>query len=353
MDSHQTIVHCTNCDTPLPTEKSKFCPECGQNQGIKVRTFKEIVVDFLRFVTTLDGKMWLTLKTLFTRPGELTLAFERGQHARYIVPWRLVFLTVVISFLLDKIIPDMSDKDRANNYPRYDAYDQHMVNRKLYLKLDSIAVSQPDSVQQSLRMALGIMDTISPLGKLSSDSLWCLGPAGGYNIFSYSDTLKVSKDDYFALDQKALKKKYGFTHLQAKAVEYVFSGLRARSDHQDNLLDNNFSWILLGHSVLFASVLALFYRRKVWQMHFIFNLHTCCFFTLTSEVLDGVPFGNSGTRLLIYLFALMVYNWFSYKHFYKPTGWRKNFGFFVYSLGFFIVLLLLVGILFSMTDRIF
>ncbi len=319
---------------------------------MKVRTFREIIVDFLRFVTTLDGKMWLTLKTLFLRPGELTLAFERGQHAKYIMPWRLVFLTVVLSLLMGAVLPDNSPKSTDfSNQQRFSSFAQNAVLHETYNRLDSIAQTQPDSVQRGIRVALGMLDTMNGIGRISRDSFWCLGPAGGYNFLFYSDTIAVAKHDFFWQNDDALREKYGLNWFQIRAVSNTFANTAELESRSSDMFEKNMSWILLAHAVVFAGFMALFYRRKAWQMHFVFNLHTACFFTLSIQLMEVLPY-NSGIRLGLYFVILMIYNWYSYRHFYQPKGWRRYAGFAAYTTGFFLVFMSIVVSIIAFWDRI-
>ncbi len=308
-------------------------------------------MDFLRFLTTLDGKMWLTLKTLFLLPGELTLAFERGQHAKYIVPWRLVFLTVVITFLVSAILPDIAERNNSKNTPRFGFFTQNAVLHEAYERMDSIAQTQPDSVRRHIQTAMTVLDTINHIGKISRDSFWCLGPANGYNLFWYSDTIMVAKHDFFMLQNDALREKYNLTWLQIRAVNSSFANDGDRDRQTTQLYEKNFSWILLAHAVLFASLMALFYRRKVWQMHFVFNLHTACFFTLSSLLMELFPWSAS-VQWSIYVVILLVYGWYSYRRFYQPKGWRRYTGFAAYTIGYLSVFILMLGMIFLIWGRL-
>jgi len=59
------------------------------------------VHEFLHF----DGKIFLTLKLLVTKPGELTLDYLRGRRARYVSPVRLYLAISVVYFALMAVAP--------------------------------------------------------------------------------------------------------------------------------------------------------------------------------------------------------------------------------------------------------
>lgn len=50
-----------------------------------------------------DGTLWRTLKTLVTRPGELTAAYMRGERVRYMKPLQLFVLVSVAYFVVTGI----------------------------------------------------------------------------------------------------------------------------------------------------------------------------------------------------------------------------------------------------------
>ncbi|BDU71970.1 DUF3667 domain-containing protein [Mesoterricola silvestris] len=89
---------CLDCGTPL---HGPFCSQCGQHrQDRDLRlghVLKEAVLEFFN----LDSRLVATLRLLFLRPGELTLAYFAGHRARFLPPFRLyVFVSILLFMLL-------------------------------------------------------------------------------------------------------------------------------------------------------------------------------------------------------------------------------------------------------------
>lgn len=87
---------CLNCNAPVT---GNFCANCGQDTKEIRRPFFYLLKDAVRAVFELDGRAWLTLFYLFTRPGFLTREYVSGRRASYTPPLRL-FLVISISFFL-------------------------------------------------------------------------------------------------------------------------------------------------------------------------------------------------------------------------------------------------------------
>ena len=88
---------CVSCGAPLGTP---YCPRCGEQRAsdrhYSLLHFGEEVLE--AFVHA-DGRLARTLRTLVTRPGELTVAYMAGRRRLYLAPLQL-FLIVNVVFLL-------------------------------------------------------------------------------------------------------------------------------------------------------------------------------------------------------------------------------------------------------------
>lgn len=78
---------CANCGAHAP---GRFCPECGQETALGPSAVREVVGRGRALV--------LTLWSLLTQPGGLTLDYLRGRRARYLRPLQLYLLVSVLVF---------------------------------------------------------------------------------------------------------------------------------------------------------------------------------------------------------------------------------------------------------------
>jgi hypothetical protein len=93
----ENITYCKNCSQQLT---GKFCSNCGEkvytNHDKNIGHFFE---EGFHFITHFDGKFFTTLKTVITKPGQLSLDYCNGVRKKYFKPLSF-FLVVVVLYLL-------------------------------------------------------------------------------------------------------------------------------------------------------------------------------------------------------------------------------------------------------------
>lgn len=91
-------ARCVNCGAELATP---FCPRCGERRASdRHYTLRNFGDEVLETFTHLDGTLWRTLRTLLTRPGELTAAYMRGERLRYMKPLQLFVVVSIVHFFV-------------------------------------------------------------------------------------------------------------------------------------------------------------------------------------------------------------------------------------------------------------
>jgi len=93
---------CLNCGAALD---GPFCSHCGQKAVHPKPTLHELLDDALEEFLHFDGKIIQTLRTLVTRPGQLTVDVIAGRRARYIAPLRLYLTISVVFFVVAALSP--------------------------------------------------------------------------------------------------------------------------------------------------------------------------------------------------------------------------------------------------------
>ena len=91
------MTECRNCQTPLGGE---YCGNCGQRNVDLERPIWRLLADVVRETFEVDGRAWLTIKTLFRHPGVLTSEFLAGRRRTYTSPLRLYLVTSISFFVL-------------------------------------------------------------------------------------------------------------------------------------------------------------------------------------------------------------------------------------------------------------
>ena len=90
------MTQCPNCQSSLT---GAYCSNCGQRDIDLERPIWGLVGDLLRETFEVDGRLAVTLKTLFRHPGKLTREFLAGRRRAYTSPLRL-YLAISISFFV-------------------------------------------------------------------------------------------------------------------------------------------------------------------------------------------------------------------------------------------------------------
>jgi hypothetical protein len=102
-----TSATCKNCGNRFV---GKFCNNCGEKiYTEKDRSVKHILSEGLHFVSHLDGTLLTTIKTIFTRPGQLSLDYCDGKRKKYFKPLSF-FLLLVILYLLFPVFEGLNMK---------------------------------------------------------------------------------------------------------------------------------------------------------------------------------------------------------------------------------------------------
>lgn len=90
------MTDCRNCHAPLDGE---YCGTCGQRNIDLERPIWSLLGDVIKETFEVDGRAWLTLKTLFRHPGKLTSEFLAGRRRTYTSPLRLYLVTSIAFFV--------------------------------------------------------------------------------------------------------------------------------------------------------------------------------------------------------------------------------------------------------------
>lgn len=90
-------TYCMNCGTKL---KGMYCHRCGQYALDIYQPIWKYIRQYFENMYQFDGKIWMTLRLLFTRPGFLTNEFNEGKINSYVHPFRLYMCISVVFFTL-------------------------------------------------------------------------------------------------------------------------------------------------------------------------------------------------------------------------------------------------------------
>ncbi|MBK9388389.1 MAG: DUF3667 domain-containing protein [Planctomycetes bacterium] len=131
---------CPSCSAPLA---GRFCSACGERAfdagELRLGSF---VREWASALTSLDGKVWRTLRLLLTSPGLLADQRCRGARVRTLAPVQLFLLANLIYFLLASTTPADIFTTSFHGHLRGQIYSgtaQQLVHERLGLDASALA----------------------------------------------------------------------------------------------------------------------------------------------------------------------------------------------------------------------
>ena len=91
------MMVCKNCGNEFT---GKYCNSCGEKvYAEKDRRITHLFEEAFHFITHFEGTFFTTLKTIFTKPGQLSQDYCNGIRKKYFKPLSLFLLLVVVYLL--------------------------------------------------------------------------------------------------------------------------------------------------------------------------------------------------------------------------------------------------------------
>ena len=97
---------CQNCGH----QAELFCPHCGQKQHDEHPSLQRFARELVQETLSVEGRLFTTLRSILTRPGQLTLDFLEGRRARHISPLRLFLIVFAVFFLVSSEVFDLGER---------------------------------------------------------------------------------------------------------------------------------------------------------------------------------------------------------------------------------------------------
>lgn len=111
---------CVSCGKVMT---GQYCSHCGEQRlSPDLRSIKHILKDLVTDLTSIDSKLWRTLRTLFFKPGQLDYDYHIGKRVNYIKPITLFLLFNVLFVMLSPITDfylSFYDQLNAQQYSPY------------------------------------------------------------------------------------------------------------------------------------------------------------------------------------------------------------------------------------------
>lgn len=141
---------CPTCNSAVSTS---YCAQCGESPlDARDLTFLGFLGQFFHALSSVDGRLIRSFRCLVNQPGELTLAFVRGQRIPYIGPFQIFVIANVLFYLAQSLTNTnifSSTLDSHLHHQDWSVLAQSLVTRRLDLmqtSLDSYALVFNQSV---------------------------------------------------------------------------------------------------------------------------------------------------------------------------------------------------------------
>lgn len=158
---------CVTCGEPMG---AKFCAHCGEKRlGPDDHKLRRMFEHAFEAFTHADGKIFLTLRLVLTRPGQLTADYMRGRRKPTIPPLQIFLICNLIFFLLYPIIGGTktltNDLDAHLHYLWHSELARSMVEPRLAARTitaeDYAAVFNPAAVTQAKTLVILLVPIFS------------------------------------------------------------------------------------------------------------------------------------------------------------------------------------------------
>lgn len=228
----QKLSTCPNCDHKLESHYD-FCPSCGQeNHDIRVPV-GHIGYEFVEGITHFDTKVWNTLKSFFTKPGQITKEYLEGKRARYVPPPRMYIFISVIFFIIiakygqkvSRLLKENQEKEKIQIVDNGRTYklDKEQVmlilsgNRKL---IDSILISCGNPMAHDTAALRKIfIDSLKIVSERSYLKEKAEDDAEKTELFSYGGS---SKDDSDSIKHYNRILEYDSLYQRTKTMDFAY-----------------------------------------------------------------------------------------------------------------------------------
>ncbi len=333
----------------------QFCSHCGQKAEEVRRPFYRLLKDWVNKLCELDGRAYVTLYYLLTRPAFLTKEYVSGRRASYTHPLRL-FLVISILFYVAFALGSSFQSIRES-----------MSATPENVQTDSVVADSSDSTEPSFQISFGIgdePDADDAETTEDAENAEVAGDAGDTENAGDTDSTEGDIDDLieFMIDSVD---QFSLPFLSAPNNENLRNIIRnlgrsnmreLRQNPEDflndlflNALESLAALLLLLMIPMLALIqkVAFFTSRKYYIEHMMLTLHNHSFLLLAvmmrvitiTVANQEVPVLSSISRLasIALVFWVIIYLYLSLKNYYGGGHFLTGIRFLIISVLYFII----------------
>jgi hypothetical protein len=131
----QTVNDPWTCPTCNNAVSSPYCPACGERlPDARDLTLRNLLQQFASAFTEIDGRLIHSFRCAVMQPGNLTVAFHRGQRKSFLMPLQMFFIVNVFFFAMQALTGEKIFSTPLESHLHNDIWGpvaQHLVARHL------------------------------------------------------------------------------------------------------------------------------------------------------------------------------------------------------------------------------
>jgi hypothetical protein len=298
---------CPNCEFKF-TETDNYCPNCGQENHTHKVPLKHYVFELLEATLHFDTKIFVTLRDLLFKPGEITNNYNQNKRARYVPPLRVYIFISFIFFVL------LSVSGKHENKEMNVSDEDDSVKFELNENWDTEEDTSGNYLLEEIRKTNGEEEHL------------------------FEEYFKAQKIEISWYNRNIYKN-----------IAKREAGLFSKEEFQKKLT-KNLSWLMFFLMPVFALYLRLLYlrRKQYYSEHLIFSIHfhSVLFIILTFWILQDMLKWHIG---LVSLFMILAYLALFVKKVYAQSWMRTILKslLLVVTYGFTIAVMLIITLVIS------
>ncbi|WP_421869691.1 DUF3667 domain-containing protein [Marinoscillum sp.] len=251
---------CLNCGYKLDPS-FEYCPSCGQENTDNQISFAKLVNDFFANYFSLDSRFGRSIKPFFFKPGVLTKEFMDGKRVKYANPIRLYLVVSLIHFFFMNMY--------LNSSPKEGKVLSGGINTDEKAVLDSLKKeAQTDSLLSKN------MESVEPLiAKLDVDTVTDESSGWPMSERNWKTMYKMSKEDFTVqqIEDSIHNEERGF--MAQKINRQVIKIIKSDQHTLNMFIVKNIPILMFFLLPLYALILKVFFRKKLYINHVVHGLH--------------------------------------------------------------------------------
>ncbi|MEQ8473181.1 MAG: DUF3667 domain-containing protein [Marinoscillum sp.] len=317
---------CLNCGRKLE-RTFDYCPSCGQENNDNQISFGRLIKDFFANYFSLDSRFGRSIKPFFFKPGLLTKEFMDGKRVKYANPIRLYLVVSLIHFFVMNLnMNDISSDKRTSRK------DQARAD-SIEVRLDSI-LETPDNSQKILNLDIDTTGSTGenwPMTALEWKKIQHLTDKDGpeYSVQQIEDSIQNENKSYFA----------------AKTNRQIIKVMKADENAVSMIIVKNIPILMFFLLPLYALLLKMFFRKRLYINHLIHGLHIHSFVFINFTVywiISLISESTAETIDFIFIILNILYIVLSFRNTYSVKYRTAIFK--VFATGFLYTILLGFGL---------